>query len=255
MNLEHKRALVTGASQGIGEAIAMRFAQRGADIALNVRKADERSELAQGRIEAMGRRCLVVACDITAIAAMREEMARAARALGGLDILVNNAGIELRADFIDVDEDDYDRVMEVNLKAAFFLTQAFAAHCRHAGRGGKVINVSSVHADLPFPHFAPYCLSKGGMKMMARTLAIELAPLGITVNNIAPGAIETPINATMLADARLRHALLDTIPLRRLGTPEEVAQVAAFLASDAASYITGTTVVVDGGLLWNYAEQ
>ncbi|RYF73509.1 MAG: 3-oxoacyl-ACP reductase FabG [Comamonadaceae bacterium] len=255
MNLQSRKALVTGGSQGIGRAIALRLAESGADIALNVRQADERSDEVRARIEAMGRVCVVLPFDVSKTAPMRAALDRAARDFGSLDILVNNAGIEVRADFLDVTESDYDRVMDVNLKAAFFLTQAFAAQCRSAGRGGKVINISSVHEDLPFPHFAAYCVSKGGMKMMMRNLAIELAPLGITVNNIAPGAIQTPINDRLMDDPASHRALLANIPLGRMGQSDEVAGVAAFLASSAADYITGTTIVIDGGLLWNYAEQ
>lgn len=255
MNLSNKTALVTGASQGIGQAIALRFAQEGADIALNVLRADERSEATRAKIDALGRRCLVLPCDVSQIALMRAALMHAAEQLGPLDILVNNAGIQKRADFLDIAEADYDQVMDVNLKAAFFLAQAFAAHCKAGGRSGKVINISSVHEDLPFPHFASYCVSKGGMKMMMRNLAIELAPLGITVNNITPGAIETPINAHLLGDPALHKALLANIPLKRLGQRADVAGVAAFLASSDADYMTGTSIVVDGGLLWNYSEQ
>ncbi len=143
----------------------------------------------------------------------------------------------------------------MNLNAPFFLTQAFARHLASRKASGKVINISSVHEDLPFPNFAPYCMSKGGLRMMTRDLAIELAPLGITVNNIAPGAIETPINKKLLADPKLLDPLLANIPLRRLGQPEDVANLAVFLASPQSDYITGTTLFVDGGLLWNYTEQ
>jgi glucose 1-dehydrogenase len=170
-------------------------------------------------------------------------------------VLVNNAGVEKRADFWDVTEADYDLVLNVNLKGVFFVTQAFVRHLMQTKRGGKVINISSVHEELPFPHFAPYCMSKGGMRMMTRDLAIELAPFGITINSIAPGAIETPINTKLLQDPAKLKALLGNIPLNRLGKPQDVAGVAAFLASSDADYMTGTTVFADGGLLWNYSEQ
>jgi glucose 1-dehydrogenase len=175
--------------------------------------------------------------------------------LGGLDILVNNAGIERHAGVLDVQEADFDAVIATNLRAPFFLSQAFAAHLRQAGRGGRIIHISSVHEELPFPNFAPYCASKGGLRMLMRTMAIELAPLGITVNNVAPGAIRTPINTALLNDAPKLAALTAQIPAGRLGEPGDVAGVVAFLACEDAAYITGTTVVVDGGLLWNYAEQ
>jgi glucose 1-dehydrogenase len=145
--------------------------------------------------------------------------------------------------------------MNVNLKGVFFATQAVVRHFLSQKRGGKIINISSVHEELPFPHFASYCTSKGGLKMMTRNLAIELAPFGIMVNSIAPGAIETPINKALLSDPAELSALLENIPLKRLGQPSDVAEAVAFLASDKANYITGTTIFVDGGLLWNYHEQ
>jgi glucose 1-dehydrogenase len=255
VRLQGKVALVTGAAQGIGRAIARRLAEEGADIAVNGRVEDERTAAACAEIEATGRRCAVVAGDIAVVDAARDVVARALHALGRLDILVNNAGIERRAAFLDATERDFDAQLAVNLKAAFFLAQAFAQQAKDAGRGGKVINISSVHEELPFPHFAAYCASKGGLKMLMRDLAIELAPLGITVNNIAPGAIATPINAGLLGQPALLEPLLAQIPLGRLGRPEDVAGVAAFLASSDADYVTGATVVVDGGLLWHYEEQ
>jgi glucose 1-dehydrogenase len=145
--------------------------------------------------------------------------------------------------------------MEVNLKGLFFTTQAFVRHLLAAKRPGRIINMSSVHEELPFPHFTPYCMSKGGVKMMTRNLAIELAPFGITINSVAPGAVETPINNRLLNDPDKLRALLGHIPLKRLGKPSDIAGVVAFLASSDADYITGTTVVADGGLLWNYEEQ
>ncbi len=255
MKLAGKTALVTGSEQGIGQAIAARLAQEGADVAVdylnNLAKAQQTAAL----IEAAGRRAALIQADIGKPDEAHRAVAEAVARLGRLDILVNNAGIEKSAPFLDVVESDYRAVIDVNLTGAFFMTQAFARHCRDAAHPGRVINVSSVHEELAFPHFTAYCMSKGGLKMMMRNLAIELAPLGITVNNIAPGAIQTPINAHLLADPKLLAPLLDNIPLRRLGQPADVAGAAAFLASSDADYITGTTLFVDGGLLWNYSEQ
>jgi glucose 1-dehydrogenase len=193
--------------------------------------------------------------DISKVADTQRMIAESVEALGGLDILVNNAGVERHASFWEVTEADYDLVLGINLKGAFFTTQAFVRHRMEVKQPGKVINLSSVHEDLPFPHFTSYCASKGGMKMVMRNLSIELAPYGITINNIAPGAIETPINTALLHDPVKLKALLDNIPLARLGKTSDVAGVAAFLASADADYITGATIVVDGGLTWNYSEQ
>jgi glucose 1-dehydrogenase len=253
--LEGKNALVTGSDQGIGQAIAIRLAEEGANVAVNFRKNIEGANETRGPIEALGRRAPVIQADVGVVAEAQRLVDEAVNVLGSLDILVNNAGIERNAGFLDVTEHDYRAVIDVNLTGPFFATQAFARHRRDRGQGGKVINNSSVHEELPFPHFTAYCASKGGLKMMMRNLAIELAPLGITVNNVAPGAIETPINAKLLQDPKLLPPLLANIPLNRLGKPADVAGVVAFLASSDADYITGATIVVDGGLLWNYSEQ
>ena len=255
MKLEGKTALVTGSDQGIGQAIAYRLAEEGSDVAINFRKNREGAEETRAKIEAMGRRCAVVQADVGHVEDAVRVVQEAVTALGALDILVNNAGIEKNAGFLDVTEADYRAVIDVNMTGPFFSTQAFARHRRDAGGPGTVINISSVHEELPFPHFTAYCMSKGGIKMMMRNLAIELAPLGITINNVAPGAISTPINEKLLHDPKLLNPLLDNIPLRRLGTPGDVAGVVAFLASADAGYITGATIIVDGGLLWNYSEQ
>lgn len=255
MKLAGKTALITGSAQGIGQAIALRLAKEGADILIDDRPGNAGALETKAEIEALGRRAVVLGGDLANTADDRRLVQQGVEALGQIDILVNNAGVERHADFWDVTEADFDFVMNINLRGTFFLTQDFVNHLRATKRGGRVINVSSVHEDLPFPHFSSYCASKGALKMLCRNLAIELAPLGITVNNIAPGAIQTPINTKLLNSPDLLKALLANIPLNRLGTGEDVAGVAAFLASSDADYITGTTIVVDGGLLWNYSEQ
>lgn len=253
--LAGKTALVTGSSSGIGAGIAVRLAQEGASIAINYRNDRKGAEKTLADVESVGARGIIVQADVSKVAEVERLVSGAVEWFGQLDVLVNNAGIEKQQAFVDVDEASYDRVLDVNLKGVFFATQAFARAAIARGGGGKVINISSVHEELPFPGFASYCASKGGVKMLTRDLAIELAPHGITVNGIAPGAIATPINTALLENKPRLNALLANIPLRRLGSPEDVAGVVAFLASANADYITATTVFVDGGLMWNYQEQ
>ena len=253
--LEGKVVAVTGGDQGIGRAIVERLAVEGADVALCYRSNKAGAEEVVAALRNGGRKALALQCDVSSVAEGQRFIGDVVTQMGRIDILVNNAGLERRADFWDVSEADYDLVLNVNLKGPFFVTQAFVKHRMQAKTGGKVINISSVHEELPFPHFASYCASKGGIKMLTRNLSIELAPLGITINSIAPGAIETPINKKLLNDPDKLKALLGNIPLKRLGKPEDVASVAAFLASSDADYVTGTTYFVDGGLTWNYEEQ
>ncbi len=255
MRLKNKVALVTGSSQGIGRAIAIRFAQEGADVVINYNRGVQGAEEALAEIEAIGRRGLIVQADLGKVADIRRLVNTAVEKFGRLDVLVNNAGLETHAPFWDVTEEDYDKVLNVNLKGVFFASQEFVRHLRQKERPGKIVNISSVHEELPFPNFTAYCASKGGVKMMTRNLAVELGSLGINVNNIAPGAIETPINSKLLNDSAKLGALLSQIPLRRLGQTADVASVAVFLASDDADYVTGSTYYVDGGLTWNYEEQ
>ncbi len=255
MKLEGKVALVTGSAQGIGEAIAIRLAQEGADIIIDDRLGNTGASATRKEIEATGRRVCVIGGDLANLADNRRLIDEGVMNMGQIDILVNNAGVEKHADFWDVTEADFNFVIDINLKGTFFLTQDFVNHLRDTKRPGKIINISSVHEELPFPHFSTYCASKGALKMLCRDLAIELAPLGITVNNIAPGAIETPINSKLMNNPDLMKALLGNIPLNRLGKGSDVGGVAAFLASSDSDYMTGTTLFVDGGLLWNYSEQ
>lgn len=255
MKLENQVALVTGSAQGIGQAIALRLAQEGADILIDDRPGNAGAEETKEQIVALGRQAAILGGDLANTGDDRRLIQQGVEALGKIDILVNNAGVERHGDFWNVSEEDFDFVLNINLRGTFFLTQDFVNHLRATNRGGRIINLSSVHEELPFPHFSTYCASKGALKMLCRNLAIELAPLNITINNIAPGAIETPINRKLMESPDLLKNLLGNIPLQRLGQPTDVAGVAAFLASEDAAYITGTTVVVDGGLLWNYSEQ
>lgn len=260
MKLANKVALVTGSSQGIGKAIAIRLAEEGADVVINYRSHPEGAEETVKEVEAAGGKCYPVEgfsiqADVSTVENVNRLVQQSIEHFGKLDILVNNAGIEKHAPFWEVIEADYDKVLDVNLKGVFFATQAMVKHLMATNRPGRIINISSVHEDLPFPNFASYCCSKGGLKMLTRNLSVELGALGITINNVAPGAIETPINTDLLNDSEKLNALLKNIPLKRLGQPGDVSGLVAFLASDEAAYVTGTTFFVDGGLTWNYQEQ
>jgi glucose 1-dehydrogenase len=255
MKLEGKTVLITGGGQGIGQGIAFRLAEEGADIVIDYVGSPQSADATVAQIQKVGRRALAVQADISSVDQIHTMMKQAIDSFGGVDVLINNAGVEKHGSIWEATEHDYDLVLTINLKGAFFASQAFVQHRMAAKKPGKIINISSVHEELPFPHFTSYCASKGGMKMMMRNLSIELAPYGITVNNIAPGAIETPINTALLNDPSELKALLDNIPLGRLGKVSDVAGAAVFLASADADYITGTTIVVDGGLTWNYSEQ
>ncbi len=253
--LQGRVAIVTGASSGIGQGIAKRLGCEGAKVVVDYIGHPEGAEDTECAIAQAGSEGEIVRADVTSMKDVRTLVDTAWARFSVADILVNNAGMEKRSNFWETPEADYDQVLDVNLRGPFILTQAFVRRLRDARKPGRIINVSSVHEDMAFPGFATYCASKGGMRMLMRDLAVELGPLGITVNNIAPGAIETPINKALLEDQPKLNALLANIPLGRLGTPEDVAGVAAFLASGDASYVTGATFVVDGGLMRNYREQ
>ncbi|MGB0560205.1 MAG: SDR family NAD(P)-dependent oxidoreductase [Spirulinaceae cyanobacterium] len=258
MKLAGKVAVVTGSSQGIGQAIALRLAAAGANVIINYRSSAEEAAGVVDEIHAMvgeKNRAFAIQADVSKVENVRRLIQESVEQFGKIDILVNNAGIEIHAPFWEVTEQDYDAVLNVNLKGVFFATQLATQHWLAVQRPGRVINISSVHEDLPFPNFAAYCASKGGLKTLTRNLAVELAPYNITVNNIAPGAIATPINSDLLNDKKKLNTLLKNIPLGRLGQPGDVSSLVEFLASDDASYITGSSFFVDGGLTWNYQEQ
>jgi glucose 1-dehydrogenase len=252
---ENKVALITGSSQGIGAACALRLAKDGCDIILNGHKFDERGEKLIAEIESMGRKAAFLVADLSKAKEAIKLVTDAVTTFGRLDILVNNAGVEKNANFWEVSEEDYDLVMDTNLKGVFFAIQSFVNYCRKNSVEGTVINMSSVHEEIVFPHFAAYCASKGGLRMLTRNLATELAPFNIRINNVAPGAVSTPINQDLLNNKEQLEKVLQNIPLRRMGKVEDVAAVVAFLASDDAAYVTGSTYFVDGGLTYHYEEQ
>ena len=200
--LAGKVAIVTGSSSGIGQSIAIRLATEGANVVVNYRGNPQGADDTVKQIEAAGSKGIIVQADVSKFADTQKLVDQAWQQLDRCDILINNAGIEKGANFWDVTEQDYDTVLDVNLKGPFFLTQAFVRRLREANLPGRVINISSVHEDMAFPHFSTYCASKGGIRMLTRNLAVELGPLGITINNIAPGAITTPMNKSLLEDKR-----------------------------------------------------
>lgn len=247
--LEGRVALVTGARSGIGHAIALELARQGADIGVNdVLDSAELQAVTQA-VGSLGRKAVAVPADVSNAQQVAEMVDQTVQRLGRLDIMVNNAGIERKAAFLEVTEGDFDRVIGVNLKGTFLGAQAAARAMVKQGNGGKIINISSIHEDLPMPGNSPYCASKGAIRMLTRTLAVELAPHQINVVGVGPGAVATPINRDVLASSGLLDKLKAQIPWGRLAAPEEIARVVAFLASPAADYLTGTTVFVDGGMM------
>lgn len=253
--LEGRVAVITGSSSGIGQGIAKRLASEGAKIVINYSRHAEGAEETLNAVQSAGAQGIIVQADVSKVSAAQSLIEQAWQKFGSADILVNNAGVETKSTFLETKEENFDHIIGVNLKAPFFTTQSFVRKLTTAHKPGRIINISSVHEDMAFPGFATYCASKGGLRMLMRDLAVELGPLGITINNIAPGAISTPINKSLLEDKPKLNALLEKIPLRRLGTIEDVAALAAYLASDDASYVTGATYYIDGGLSRDYHEQ
>ena len=253
--LAGKVAIVTGAGTGIGQGIATRLGSEGARVIIDYVGDPAGAEQTRQAILTAGGQASIQSADVTLCHDVENLVDTAWQTYGSADILVNNAGMEQKSMFWETTEAEYDKILAVNLRGPFFLTQKFVQKLRGAQRPGKIVNISSVHEDIAFPGFATYCTSKGGLRMLMRNLAVELGPLGITVNNVAPGAIETPINTALLEDKPKLHALLQNIPLGRLGKPEDIAALVAFLVSDDAAYINGATYVIDGGLMRSYHEQ
>lgn len=249
--MQGKTAIVTGAGTGIGQAIAIAFAQEGAAVVVDYVGDASIAEKTLSKIGAMGGKSLGVAADISNFDQVNGLIQQTVSTFGKLDIFVNNAGIEKKLAFVDYPLDEWQKIMAVNLTGPFLCSQAAAKQMIAQGGGGRIINISSIHEDLPMPTNAPYCASKGGLRMLMRTIAVELAPHQITVNNIGPGAIYTPIDKDVESDAKLDDRMLAEIPMGRWGRPEEVAHLAVYLASDEAAYVTGSTHFIDGGMLRN----
>ena len=246
--LEGRSAIITGSSSGIGRSCAIRFAQEGANVVINYysdKEADAGQEVV-GECEKAGGKAIAVQADVGSEDDVKRMVEEAVNAFGGLNILVNNAGIENQVPTMEMPLKDWDRVLRTNLTGAFLCMREAANRMKDSG--GVICNMSSVHEFIPWPGFAHYCATKGGLKLLAQTAAREWAPQQIRVFNVAPGAIATPINDFVLDDPEAKHAVEEEIPLGRFGQPEEIASVVAFACSDEGSYITGTTLVADGGM-------
>ena len=251
MSLEGKVAVITGAGTGIGQGIAFAMAKEGAAIVVDYVGKAEIAQKTIDQVTKLGAKVIGVDADISNPKDVAMLIQKTVEAFGKLDIFVNNAGIEKKFAFIDYPLEEWQKIMEVNLTGPFLCSQAAAKQMITQGNGGRIINISSIHEDLPLLTNAPYCASKGGLRMLMRTIAVELAPHKITVNNIGPGAVYTPIDADVEADKTMNDAILAEIPLGRWGQPEEIGDLAVYLASDKASYMTGSTHFIDGGMLRN----
>jgi glucose 1-dehydrogenase len=249
MLLQGRKALVTGAASGIGKATALRLGREGADVCVNYYADAERTEAEDvvAEIERDGVKAIALQADVGAEPQVEQLFAAAREVLGAVDLLVNNAGVEKQFAITEMPLAEWERVLTTNLTGAFLCLRE-AAKGMAGGGGGVIVNMSSVHEFIPWPGFAHYCASKGGLKLLMETAARELAPKKIRVVSIAPGAIATPINKDVLADPEAKREVVEEVPLGRFGEADEIAAAVAWVASDEAAYITGTTIVVDGGM-------
>ncbi|MCW2924752.1 MAG: gdh [Thermoleophilia bacterium] len=247
--LAGRRALVTGATSGIGRACAQRLAADGATVVVNHREhsADDADELV-AELEAAGGRAIALVADVSDEAAVRKMFVDAAEQVGVIDLLVNNAGVEEQVELMDMSLDQWHTVIETNLTGPFLCSREAARGMVEAGVPGVIVNITSVHERIPWPGFSHYCASKGGLKLMSQTLARELATKGIRVVQVAPGAIVTPINKDVLEDEEKHAELIAQVPMARIGEAPEIAAAVSWMASDQASYVTGETLFVDGGM-------
>lgn len=247
--VKEKVAIVTGGSGGIGAAIALELAKADVRVVIDYHSHPEGAEEVKKKIVGFGSDALTVQADVSKPADLQKLVDGAVQKFGRLDILVNNAGVETRTTILDTTEAQYEKVLQVNLKSAFFGTQIAAKQMIKQGNGGRIINITSVHEDWPMPGNIAYCLSKGGMRMLTRTAGVELAKYNILVVGVGPGAVATPINLSTMKDPVLLAKLNSAIPLGRMAKPEEIAGVVVFLAGPGGSYMTATTVFADGGIM------
>ena len=249
MSLQSKVAIVTGGNTGIGQAIVLELARLGANIVIDYVCHPEATEALEQQVAKLGDQSIGVEADASRLADLQMLIDKAVSAFGRLDIMVNNAGVETRTSILDTTEDQYDRLMAINLKGAFFGTQIAAKQMIKQGGGGRIINITSVHEDWPMPGNTAYCLSKGGMRMLTRTSGVELARHNILVVGVGPGAVATPINLATMNDPSKLAQLNAAIPLGRMARPEEIAKVVGFVAGEGASYLAATTIFADGGIM------
>ena len=249
MSLKNKVAIVTGGNSGIGQAIVLELARLSANVVIDYVVHPEATEALERQIAELGDRSIGVDADVSKLPDLQKLVDMAVSRFGRLDIMVNSAGIETRTSVLDTTEDQYDKVMAINLKSAFFGSQIAAKQMIKQGGGGRIVNITSVHEDWPMPGNTAYCLSKGGMRMLTRTVGVELAKQNILVVGVGPGAVATPINLQTMNDPAKLAVLNAAIPLGRMARPEEIASVVGFLAGDGASYLTATTIFADGGIM------
>jgi glucose 1-dehydrogenase len=250
VSLHGKVAIVTGGNTGIGKAVVLGLAAEQASIVIDYVSHPEATEELERQVRALGDENVIgVNADVSKIADIQKLIDTAVSKFGRLDIMVNNAGIETRTSILDTTEEEYERVLTINLKSAFFGTQLAAKQMIAQGDGGRIINMTSVHEDWPMPGNTPYCLSKGGMRMLTRTAGVELAPHNVLVVGVGPGAVETPINAGTMSDPAALSKLDAAIPLGRMAKPGEIADIVTFLAGNGATYLTATTIFADGGIM------
>ncbi len=249
MSLAGKVAIVTGGNSGIGKAIAVSLAGHGADIVIDYVANPQATEELEQRLHGLGVQAIGVEADVSKLTDLQRLVDTAVQQFGRVDIMVNNAGVETRTSILDTSEADYEKVLSINLKSAFFGTQIAAKQMIAQGGGGRIVNITSVHEDWPMPGNTAYCLSKGGMRMLTRTAGVELGPHGILVIGVGPGAVETPINTATMNDPTKMKTLDAAIPVGRMAKPEEIAEVVAFAAGDGAAYLTATTIFADGGIM------